>query len=183
MHSVFSALFHLHNTMHGMVGWRFRNRRSSLVIGSLTSFDQLGKTGWGQLMCNMLLCPNDYSQHATEQGRHCVSGRAKLSGLEPLLDPYERITHKLLTQILCCWIKLHWLSNHFPVLQLSHTWSVLGLAAHSCKQHGGPNWLSSQMTIQFRVRRFQNLFQNVYCKCQRDTEADRERECSHEKER
>lgn len=49
-------------------------------------------------MCNTLLCPNDYCQHATEQGRHCVTMRAKLSGLEPLLDPCERVTDKILTQ-------------------------------------------------------------------------------------
>lgn len=103
----------LQKTVHGMVGWMILNWRSSLMTGSLNSSDQLGKTGWGELMCNTLLCPNDYCQHATEQGRHCVAGRAKLSGLEPLLDPCERVTHKLLTQILHCWIKLHWLSNHF----------------------------------------------------------------------
>lgn len=46
-------------------------------------------------MCNTLLSPNDYCQHATEQGRHFVSGRAKLSGLEPLVDPCERVACKL----------------------------------------------------------------------------------------
>lgn len=44
-----------------------------LVTGSLNSCDQLGKSGWGKLMFNSLLCFNGYCQSANEQGTDCVS--------------------------------------------------------------------------------------------------------------
>lgn len=55
-------------------------KKRTLVTASLNFFDRLGVTGWGELMCNTLLCSNDYCQHATGQGRPCVAGRTSAAG-------------------------------------------------------------------------------------------------------
>lgn len=108
------------------------------------------KSGWGRLMCNTLLC---HSSHlpASEQGiqRFFRSSRHISS---------VWVSYRYTLEILWSWIKWNLLSNCLPMLQLSHTWSKLGLAASCSEVHVEPGWWSSNLTTQPLVFFYLNAF-------------------------
>lgn len=149
--------FNFHSTLFIWCGWRPKGWRSSLVTGSLNSCDQLGKTGWGKLMCNtLLLCPNGYCQCTIEQGTCCISRcfRHRHSGYAQQVKAScvsVLMCCRYTQEILPCWKQLNLLSNRLPMLQLSQAWSMLGLAARCSEVHIEPELWSSHLTTEPRV--------------------------------
>lgn len=130
------------------------------MTGSFNPCDRPGKTGWGKLMCNTPLCPNGYCQGTTEQGICCISRHSRHSYA-------QQIKATCVSVLMCCrynqktlpwWRKLNLLSNCFPVLQPSHTRSMLGLADCSSEVHVEPELWSVFLNTEARVFPYSDRF-------------------------